>query len=102
MKALMAFAAALALMVCADHSLQAAEAPRGDLLEIHSCQLYIGGCIASSEATQEGKYALRVWSFTGGSHRGADLGNLQTALLEISDQNLATRDPRPTDAALYL
>src|SRR5437773_11040903 len=96
MKALMTFAAALALMACTDHSLQAADAPRGDLLEIHSCQLYIGGCIASSEATQEGQYELRGWNFAGGSHQGVDLGRLQAALLEISDQNLATTGASPT------
>ncbi len=49
-------------------SLRAGENPHGDLLELHSCQLYIGGCIASSESPQDGKYLLRVWNFTGGYH----------------------------------
>jgi hypothetical protein len=102
MKTLMAFIAALALTTLVDSSLLAAEAPRGDLLEIHSCQLYIGGCIASSEATLEGKTALRVWHFTSGSHQGIDFGKLQVALLEISDQNLATSDAKPTEAVIYL
>src|SRR2546422_2248981 len=100
MKRKMAFVSAAFLI--AGWPAQADEAPRGDLLEIHSCQLYIGGCIASSEATQEGRYDLRVWSFSGGSHCGVELDKLHAALLEASDQNLATKDTNPTEAVVYL
>ncbi len=89
-------------MTFVDYSVRAADAPRGDLLEIHSCQVYIGGCIASSEATLEGRTELRVWSFSGGSHRGVGFDKLQVALLETSDQNLATKDARTTAAVVYL
>src|ERR1035437_8792559 len=90
MKLLVAFVSATLLL--ADAGLRAEEALRGDLLEIHSCQLYIGGCIASAEATQDGRYLLRVWSFSGGSHNGVPLAGLQVALLETGDQNLADKD----------
>jgi hypothetical protein len=83
-------------------SLRAADAPRGELLELHSCQLYIGGCIASSETTQEGQYQLRVWTFAAGSVDGTDLGGLTVALLETADQNLALGGTLPTEAMLYL
>ena len=83
-------------------SLQATDAPRGELLELHSCQLYIGGCIASAEATQDGQYLLRVWSFTGGSHQGTELRGLQVALLQAADQNLAVTGARPTESMVYL
>jgi Protein of unknown function (DUF1326) len=83
-------------------SLQAADQPRGELLELHSCQLYIGGCIASSEATQDGHYLLRVWSFSGGSYGDTALSGLTVALLEVSDQNLATRRAQPSEAMIYL
>ena len=102
MKSLMAFTVTLMLTAFGNGPLQAADAPRGDVLEIHSCQVYIGGCIASSEATLEGRMELRVWHFTGGSHRGVELANLEVALLQISDQNLATKDARPTAAVIYL
>jgi hypothetical protein len=82
-------------------SLRAANVPRGDLLEVHSCQLYVGGCIASSETTQGGQYLLRVWSFTAGSFKGTELGGLTVALLEAADQNLALREAQPTEAMLY-
>lgn len=85
-------------VVCA----QAADRPRGELLELHSCQLYIGGCIASSEATQDGHYLLRVWRFSDGSCEGVSLRGLTMALLEASDQNLATRRATPSEAMIYL
>ena len=90
------------LFFLAGNSLRAAENLHGDLLELHSCQLYIGGCIASAEATQDGKYLLRVWNFTGGSHDGSLLQGLQVALLEVADQNLAVRGTQPTDSMVYL
>ena len=82
--------------------LRAADTPRGDLLELHSCQLYIGGCIASSEATQEGKCLLRVWNFTGGAHDGVNFTGLQVALLEVGNQNLAMRNAPATRSVIYL
>ena len=102
MKKLMAWMATVALLVGVNLSLQAADLPRGDLLELHSCQLYIGGCIASSEATQEGKCMLRVWNFTGGAQQDVNLTGLQVALLEIGNQNLATKNAAPTRAVIYL
>jgi hypothetical protein len=100
MKILVASIAVLFLLAGA--SLQATDAPRGELLELHSCQLYIGGCIASAEATQDGRYLLRVWSFAGGSHRGTELRGLQVALLQVADQNLAVMGTRPTESIVYL
>ncbi|HUJ08961.1 MAG TPA: DUF1326 domain-containing protein [Verrucomicrobiae bacterium] len=82
--------------------LRAEQAPHGELLELHSCQLYIGGCIASSEATQEGHCLLRVWSFTDGSCNGVSLDGLQVGLLEIGKQNLAYQNTRPSAAVVYL
>jgi hypothetical protein len=82
--------------------LRAADAPRGELLELHSCQLYIGGCIASSESTQDGQYLLRVWSFSDGSYNETSLRGLTVALLEVSDQNLATKGARPVESIIYL
>jgi len=100
MKALVVTVAVLCLVTSA--SLRAADPPHGDLLELHSCQLYIGGCIASSELTQEGRYLLRVWHFAGGSYGGSQLGGLQVALLEVADQNLAINGTQPTESMAYL
>jgi hypothetical protein len=81
---------------------RAEQTPRGELLELHSCQLYIGGCIASAEATQDGRYLLRVWSFSNGSHNGVALDGLQVALLETSEQNLADKNAQPSALVVYL
>jgi hypothetical protein len=82
--------------------LRAEQSPHGELLELHSCQLYIGGCIASAEATQDGRYLLRVWSFSNGSHNGTALKGLQVALLETSEQNLADKNAQPSALVVYL
>jgi hypothetical protein len=81
---------------------RAEQIPHGELLELHSCQLYIGGCIASSEATQEGRCLLRVWSISNGSHNGVALDGLPVALLEVGDRNLAEKNTRPSAAVAYL
>ncbi len=85
------------------HSSAFAEAPpRGTLLELHSCELYAGGCIVSSEATQGGRYMLRVWNFTQGEIGNANLAGLQVALLQVSPDNLAVQDSAPGQSVLYL
>jgi hypothetical protein len=76
--------------------------PRGSLMEVHSCELYAGGCVVSSEATLGGRYMLRAWNFTGGSFAGTDLAGLQAALLESSPDNLAASKTTAERAVVYL
>lgn len=78
------------------------EPPRGTFLELHSCELYAGGCVVSSEATQGGRYMLRAWHFTGGSFGATSLAGLSVALLQDSQENLAARDALPGQSVLYL
>jgi hypothetical protein len=66
-----------------------AEVPRGRMLELHSCELYAGGCVVSSEATLGGRYMLQAWNFTGGEFANADLRGLSVALVQSSGENLA-------------
>ena len=80
----------------------AATAPRGRLLELHSCRVYAGGCLVSSEATLGGRYLLRVWDFTAGSYAGVDFAGLKVALLQTASENLAENSAQPTDAVIYL
>lgn len=80
----------------------AADAPRGNLLELHSCELYAGGCVVSSEAPQDGRYMLRVWDFSSGSFNGTELKGLQIAALQVSTDNLATSDSKSGNAVVYL
>jgi hypothetical protein len=83
-------------------SLRAEQTPHGELLELHSCQVYIGGCIASAEATQDGRYLLRVWNFSTGAHDGVALDGTQVGLLETGAQNLADTKAQPSAAVVYL
>src|SRR5215471_5968028 len=65
MKSLAFLLTALACFFC--RQTLAASQPRGSMLELHSCELYAGGCVVSSEATQGGRYMLRAWHFSDGS-----------------------------------
>src|SRR5881409_3186914 len=76
--------------------------PRGSLLELHSCELYAGGCVVSSEATLGGRYMLRAWNFSGGQFANTDLAGLQVALLESSPDNLAASKTTADRAIIYL
>ncbi len=81
----------------------AGEPPRGSLLELHSCELYAGGCVVSSEATLGGRYMLRAWDFTGGEFNGTDLKGLQVAVLQSAPDNLAAPDAKSSgEAVVYL
>lgn len=80
----------------------AVEPPRGSLLELHSCELFAGGCIVSSEATLDGRYMLRAWNFNGGSFAGVELSGLNVALLQASSENLAASKAAPGQAVAYL
>ena len=80
----------------------AADTPRGDLLELHSCEVYAGGCVVSSEAMQSGRYMLRAWSFTGGHFAGSEFAGLQLAVLQLSDDNLAAPGTDSGQAVIYL
>ncbi len=84
------------------HGAMAADQPRGSVLEVHSCELYAGGCIVSSEATLDGRYMLQAWNFTGGSFQGTPLAGLQIAALHSSSQNLAEPKSASGDVVVYL
>ena len=84
------------------NSALAADAPRGSLLEIHSCEVYAGPCMVSAEATQEGRYMVRAWDFTGGSFNNTDLTSLKLAVLQASPDNLAESGSISGNAVVYL
>jgi hypothetical protein len=100
MKSLAFFLTALSCLLC--RQTLAASQPRGSMLELHSCELYAGGCIVSSEATQGGRYMLRAWHFSDGSFSGADLAGLNLVVLQASSDNLATPEADPGSVTVYL
>ena len=76
--------------------------PSGSVLELHSCELYAGGCIVSSEATLGGRYMVRAWNFTGGTFQGTGLAGLNLAVLQSSAENLAEPKTQPGSVIVYL
>jgi hypothetical protein len=76
--------------------------PGGKLIELHSCEVYAGGCTVSSEAPQGGRYMLQVWDLTSGSWQGVKLSGLKVAVLESSSENLADAGTRPESTVVYL
>jgi len=82
--------------------LAADQSARGSLLELHSCELYAGGCTVSSEATGEGRYLLRAWNFAEGTFNGESLKNLSLGVMQSSAQNLADATVTASDAVVYL
>jgi hypothetical protein len=76
--------------------------PRANLLELHSCEVYAGGCIVSSEAPQGGRYMLRAWSFTGGKFADADFSGLRLVVLQSGQENLAASSAETGEAVVYL
>ena len=65
--------------------------PFGEFVELHSCDLYTGGCTASSESTLLGRQLFRVWSISQGTWDNQDLAGLKVALLELGSVNLARK-----------
>src|SRR5690349_4149752 len=92
----------LALFSLAFSRAFAGETPRGSLLELHSCELYAGGCVISSESTLNGRYMLRAWDFAGGELNGVDFKGLQVAVLQSSPDNLAADNSKSGEAVVYL
>ena len=98
----MKFAALLGVACLIGRVVIAQDQPRGSLLELHSCELYAGGCIVSSESTLGGRYMLRAWSFTGGAFQGTELAGLSVAALQASSDNLAEPKAGPGHVVVYL
>jgi hypothetical protein len=78
------------------------ENPSGEFVELHSCDLYTGGCTASSESTLLGRQLFRIWSISQGTWKSQDLANLKVAVLEIGSKNLAEKDAVPERAEIFV
>jgi hypothetical protein len=65
--------------------------PSGELVELHSCDLYTGGCTASSEMTLLGRQRFCMWLISQGFWAGQDLAGAKLALLEVGSENLAEK-----------
>ncbi len=89
--------------LAASSAFAAADAqPSGKLIELHSCEVYAGGCTVSSESEQGARYRLQVWDLAGGSWQGVDLAGLKVAVLASSSENLADQGAKVDSSVVYL
>jgi hypothetical protein len=92
---------ALFLLLLAAKACFAAE-PSGELVELHSCDLYTGGCTASSEATLLGRQRFCMWLISRGFWAGQDLAGTRLALLEVGSENLAEKGAVAERAEIFI
>jgi len=76
--------------------------PSGEFVELHSCDLYTGGCTASSESTLLGRQLLRVWAIREGTWNDQDLADLKVAVLEVGSGNLAEKEESAKRAEIFV
>jgi hypothetical protein len=76
--------------------------PSGEFVELHSCDLYTGGCTASSESTLLGRQLFRVWSISHGAWNNQNLAGLKVALLELGSVNLAEKGAIAEKAEVFV
>ena len=74
----------------------------GEFVELHSCDLYTGGCTASAESTLLGRQVFRVWSIESGEWNGQDLTHLKVAVLEKGSKNLAEKGALADTAKIFV
>jgi hypothetical protein len=82
--------------------LSSAAEPSGEFVELHSCDLFTGGCTASAESTLLGRQVFRVWSIESGQWNGQDLTHLKVAVLETGSENLAEKGALADKAKIFV
>jgi len=67
---------------------QPAPAISGDYLEVRSCDVYTGACVANSEMGLSGKEGMLVWRVKSGSWNGTALDGLSVVAIVQTDVTL--------------
>jgi len=67
---------------------QPAPAISGDYLEVRSCDIYTGACVANSEMGLTGKEGMLVWRVKHGAWKGAALDGLSVVAVVQTDATL--------------
>ena len=60
----------------------------GDYLEVRSCDVYTGSCVANSEMGLSGREGMLVWSIKQGSWQGVPLDGLKVIAIVKTDDTL--------------
>lgn len=75
---------------------------RGLYVEARSAQVFIGGCVMSSEAHTVGREAVLAWRFDEGHVDGVPIDGLTAAAAIAGRANLALSPDADRDAVLYV
>jgi len=97
----------LAVLALAAYTLSAKQiAPTisGDYLEVRSCDVYTGPCVANAEMNLSGKEGMLVWSVREGSWKGTRLDGLSVVAVVETDGTLGDLryEPRRAKAVLIV
>ena len=93
---------AIAISIFVVSQLCSAAEPFGEFVELHSCDLYTGGCTASAESTLLGRQVFRAWSIERGAWNGQELTHLKVAVLETGSRNLAEKGALGERAEIFV
>jgi hypothetical protein len=80
--------ATLALSCFSSFAVRPDVAMQGDYLEVRSCDIYTGACIANSEMGLSGKEGMLVWSVRQGNWKGTKLDGLKVIAVVHTDDTL--------------
>jgi hypothetical protein len=69
----------------------------GDYLEVRSCDIYTGSCIANSEMNLTGREGMLVWSVRQGGWKGTRLDGLTVIAVLRTDDTLGDVQHQPRD-----
>jgi Protein of unknown function (DUF1326) len=99
------FTAALALMsVTGFGGGSTSETLTGDYVEVRSCDVYTGSCVANSEMGVGGREGMLVWSITHGTWKGTALDGLSVIAVVRTEDTLGDVrfEPRAGRAVLIV
>ncbi len=76
----------------------------GDYLEVRSCDIYTGSCVANSEMGLSGREGMMVWSVRKGAWKGIPLDGLTVMAVLRTDNTLGDMryEPREGQAVLIV
>lgn len=81
---------------------QLAPAITGDYLEVRTCDIYAGYCVANSEMGTTGREGMMVWSVREGSWQGTSLNGLSVIAVVHTDQTLGDLHYQPRSGKAVL
>jgi len=74
----------------------------GDYLEVRSCDIFTGSCVANSEMGLAGREGMMVWSIRKGDWKGTSLDGLTVMAVLRTDDTLGDVQHQPRDGQAVL